>query len=44
MLMPDIVVLTNVPLEKAKWLQIVVITDAFLNVDVYLDGTEFSSC
>ena len=42
--MPDVVVLTNVTLEKAKWLQIVVIADVFLNVDVYLDGTKFSSC
>jgi hypothetical protein len=43
MLMPDVVVLTNVTLAKETWLHLVFISDAFLNVEIYLDGTNQDS-
>jgi hypothetical protein len=43
MLIPDVVVLTNVTLEKEKWLHLFFASDAFLNVEIYLDGTNQDS-
>ena len=41
--MPDVVILTNVTLEKEKWLHLFFTSDAFLNVEIYLDGTNQDS-
>jgi hypothetical protein len=43
MLIPDVVVLTNVMLEKEKWFHLFFTSDAFLNVEIYLDGTNEDS-